>query len=281
MKQLAINLRYCYSSRDRSFIPGTHPPGMTRQEQHGSGLTASAPVSDISALAYTNGAWPLLGLVNVGQRNKQLTMLFFTVLSIDLLMDCTAWRFWMMQQSNGCSTPAPRFSVAKQWFERTSIYDKEARRPTQTTWWASAWSPLLQVFLPLVIQKPSFYIEKLKTYQINKRLECWKHGKLQELFSECEASQSRLNKSVKNKKQSHQKVFCRLIAKRQTKQALKLVNTAKDIGGTHVITRVTKQKLEQKHPKAQEVKEYDHITTTLETIFRGHEMPHSQQLSSN
>jgi len=90
MKQLAINLRYCYSSRDRSFIPGTHPPGMTRQEQHGSGLTASAPVSDISALAYTNGAWPLLGLVNVGQRNKQLTMLFFTVLSIDLLMDCTA-----------------------------------------------------------------------------------------------------------------------------------------------------------------------------------------------
>ena len=32
------------------------------QEQRGRGLTASAPVSDVSALAYTNGVWPPCGL---------------------------------------------------------------------------------------------------------------------------------------------------------------------------------------------------------------------------
>ena len=39
------------------------------------------------------------------------------VQSIDLLMDCTAWRFWTMRQSNGCSTPAPTSSATKQMFE--------------------------------------------------------------------------------------------------------------------------------------------------------------------
>jgi len=31
-------------------------------------------------------------------------------------MECTAWWFWMMRQSIGCSTPAPRSSAAKQFF---------------------------------------------------------------------------------------------------------------------------------------------------------------------
>jgi len=28
------------------------------------------------------------------------------------------WRVWTMRQPNGCSTPAPRSSAAKQWFEQ-------------------------------------------------------------------------------------------------------------------------------------------------------------------
>ena len=44
-------------------------------------------------------------------------MLSSNVQSIDLLMDCTAWRSWTMRQSNGYSTPAPRSSAAKQWLE--------------------------------------------------------------------------------------------------------------------------------------------------------------------
>jgi len=31
----------------------------------------------------------------------------------------------MMRQSNGCSTPVPRFSATKQWIERTGSCDEE------------------------------------------------------------------------------------------------------------------------------------------------------------
>ena len=46
---------------------------------------------------------------------------------------------------------------------------------------------------------------------LNKRMEWWKHGNLEELISECEAIQERLKRSVKTKTQSHQKAFCRLL----------------------------------------------------------------------
>jgi len=51
------------------------------------------------------------------EKNTPSTMLSSNVQSIDLLVDCTAWRLWTMRQSNSWSTPAPRFSAAKQWFE--------------------------------------------------------------------------------------------------------------------------------------------------------------------
>jgi len=80
------------------------------QEEPGSGLTASVPVSSVSALVCTNGVWLPLQPVSVAQ-NKPLTMLSSNVQSIDL-MECTSWRFWMMSQWNGCSTPGLRSSVA-------------------------------------------------------------------------------------------------------------------------------------------------------------------------
>jgi len=97
-------------TRLRTFIPdtGTHLPEWPSQEEPGSGLTASAPVSDASAPACTNGVWPPLRPVNVAQKNKLSTMLSSNVQPTDLLMDGTAWQFWTMRQSNGCSTPAPR-----------------------------------------------------------------------------------------------------------------------------------------------------------------------------
>jgi len=42
-------------------------------------------------------------------------------------------------------------------------------------------------------------------------MEWWKHGKLEELISECEAIQKRLKRSVKTKNHSDQKAFCRLM----------------------------------------------------------------------
>ena len=82
-------------------------------------------MSNVCAPTYTKGAWPLLWLVSVAKRNKPLTMLYFTVQSIDLSMECVAWRFWMTRQSNGCSTPSPRSSVVYQWIERTHPNNEE------------------------------------------------------------------------------------------------------------------------------------------------------------
>ena len=86
------------------------------QEEPGSGLAASAAVLDVSAPACANGVWPSLWPVSVAQKNKPSTMLSSNVQSINL-MDCTAWQIWMVRQSHGCSTPAPRSCAAKQWFE--------------------------------------------------------------------------------------------------------------------------------------------------------------------
>ena len=94
------------------------------QEQRGSGSTASIPVLDVSAPAYTNGVWLPLRLVSVGQKNRLLTILSFIVQSINLPMEHMAWRF-LMKQSNGCSTSAPRPVAALQWVEKTCSNDKE------------------------------------------------------------------------------------------------------------------------------------------------------------
>jgi len=41
--------------------------------------------------------------------------------SIDLPMDCIAWRCWTLRQLNGCSTPVLRSSAAKQWFQQLDV----------------------------------------------------------------------------------------------------------------------------------------------------------------
>ena len=64
-------------------------------------------------------------------------MLSSIIQSIDLLMDCTAWRFWTMRQSIGCSTPASRSSTAKQWFEE--LTQKMNKKSTSETFNTSLW----------------------------------------------------------------------------------------------------------------------------------------------
>jgi len=64
-------------------------------------------------LLVQNGVSPPLRTVSVAQKEKPSTMLSSTVQSIDLLMDCTAWRCWTTRQWNSCSSPAPRSSAAK------------------------------------------------------------------------------------------------------------------------------------------------------------------------
>ena len=89
----------------------------TSQEQPGSGSTASALVSDISAPSCTNGRWPLQRPVSVVQKNKPSSMLSSNIRSINLLMDWTTRWFWTMRQSICCSTPVSRSSKIKQCIE--------------------------------------------------------------------------------------------------------------------------------------------------------------------
>ena len=75
------------------------------QEQHGS--TTSAPVSVAPAPACTNGVYLLLRPVSVAQKNRPSTMSSSIVQSIDLHMDCSAWRFWMMRYCNWMAAQRP------------------------------------------------------------------------------------------------------------------------------------------------------------------------------
>ena len=61
-------------TRLRTLIPdsGMHPPPeWPSQEEPGSGLTASSPVSDVSAPACTNGVWPFCGLWGRRRTNRR------------------------------------------------------------------------------------------------------------------------------------------------------------------------------------------------------------------
>ena len=78
--------------------------------------------------------------------------------------------------------------------------------------WESLAIHTLQVLLPLLLQKPHLKSKNRERVKyLNKRMKWWKHGKLEELISECEAIQKRLKRSVKTIKQSDQTTFCRLM----------------------------------------------------------------------
>jgi len=114
---------------------------------------------------------------------------------------------------------------------------------------------MLQVFLPLLLQKPSLKSNNREHIKyLDKRMEWWKHRKL-ELISECEAIQERLQTSFKTKKRSDQKAFCRLMVQGQVKKALRFVDHASDIDRKHDLTTDIKKKLKEKHPKAAELKQ--------------------------
>jgi len=93
--------------------PAPTPSEWPSQEQSGSGLTASALLSDVSAPACTNGVWLPLRPVSVASKNKPSISLSSNVQStygrpphglhgLTVLDD---------EISNGCSTLAPRSSA--------------------------------------------------------------------------------------------------------------------------------------------------------------------------
>ena len=105
------------------FIPdtGTQPPGPTLPRR--SWVRLNRLGTGVGRFRSSLYKWGMAS--SAAQKNKPSTML---VQSIDLLMDCTAWRFWTMRQATGCSTPAPRSSAAKQWLEQ--LAQKKRNQPT-------------------------------------------------------------------------------------------------------------------------------------------------------
>ena len=110
------------------FIPniGIHPLGMTLPRRAWVWLNhLRINVGCFCSCLYKWGT-ASFAACECGAEEQMSTMLSSNVQSIDLPMDCMAWWCWTMRQLNGCSTPAPRSSVAKQWFQQLAQKKKNS-----------------------------------------------------------------------------------------------------------------------------------------------------------
>ena len=75
----------------------------------------------------------------------------------------------------------------------------------------------------------------------------WKEGKIDELLSEGDEIQRRIQ-STKRKEEDSKKGFTRLMMFRKVRQALKLIDANSEVNGVHVLTDDIRQTLKEKHP---------------------------------
>jgi len=114
-------------TRLRTLIPdtGTHTPGMTLPRRVCVRLNRlRTGVGRFRSCLYKWGM-ASSAACECGAEKQTSTMSSFNVQSIDLPTDCTAWRFWTMRQTNGCSTPSPKSSAGKQWIKEELAQTKE------------------------------------------------------------------------------------------------------------------------------------------------------------
>ena len=113
----------------------------------GSGSTASAPVSDVSAPALHIWSMATSTACECGAEDQPFSMLSSDTQSINLPLDCTPWPFWMMRQLIVCSTPAQRSSTAKQWTKRTASNNEDEAACACVLWTFPSKSSSLFSFL--------------------------------------------------------------------------------------------------------------------------------------
>ena len=118
--------------------------------------------------------------------------------------------------------------------------------------WERLALPLVHVFLPLMLQKPS-KTSKAKDHAkyLLSRLEKWKAGGLEELLEEGKAIQKRIAANKKHKIESNRKAFCRLMLAGKLKQALGFINNDTDVKGVHTCNDEIKNILHTKHPRSE------------------------------
>ena len=121
----------------------------------------------------------------------------------------------------------------------------------ENTPWKGLALHMLQIFLPIVLQKP-YQKSKNKNNKkyLSKRLEMWKLGRLKELVSECSLIQDKMKKVTAKKTRSQERTFTQLMMHGKVKKALDLVNTSNDVKGVHEVTDQIKENLQSKHPDA-------------------------------
>ena len=89
--------------------------------------------------------------------------------------------------------------------------------------WEPVAIPLLLIFFPLMLQKPSKKSKKSDhTRYLKKRLGLWKEGRIQEIVLEVEQIQKRLISS-KRSEDAKERGFARLMLEGKVSKALKLV----------------------------------------------------------
>ena len=107
---------------------------------------------------------------------------------------------------------------------------------TNKTKWERLALPLIHIFLPLILQKPS-KSSKARDHAkyLLARLDKWKAGDIKGILDECRAIQKRIVANKKHSALSNRKAFCRLMLAGKLKQALKFINNENDINGVHTI----------------------------------------------
>ena len=120
----------------------------------------------------------------------------------------------------------------------------------------TVWEPvalhLVNIFLPIMLQKPSSRSKNCDhTRYLKQRLDLWKKGNLNLLLSECEEIQKRLQ-NARKKEEAVAKGFTRLMMEGKVRKALKLIDADSLITGVHSMSEEVKETLQAKHPKGEE-----------------------------
>ena len=125
---------------------------------------------------------------------------------------------------------------------------------TNSSKWSRLSLALVHIFIPLMLQKPSSK-SKAKDHSkyLEKRMKLWNDGDLDSIMAENREIQKRLKHSQDKKKESKQKLFCRLMLQGKVSQAMKFVDSENDTRGVHPLTEEIKEILQEKHPEARDV----------------------------
>ena len=124
------------------------------------------------------------------------------------------------------------------------------------TKWSRIGLPLVHIFLPLMLQKPSSRSKaKDNLKYLEKSLHQWSQGDITALISEGKEIQKRLDVRLKKKEENKKQAFLRLIFMGKLGPAMKYINNEDQTLGVHSLTDQIKKLLQEKHPKSREVHE--------------------------